>query len=78
MTNKLPAEGSGWAVVQDGKLQVSTVSPHRRAALVNWLVCNGVMVYQNWTDLRIEETWAKFEKLLDIRVVSVQVTEILQ
>ena len=48
----------GWAVVQKGELLVRTVSPTRRAALVNWLVVEAaVRVGADWNDARIEHAW---------------------
>lgn len=48
----------GFAVVQGDVIDVRTVSPTRRGALVNWLtVMPGVSVFANWSDHAIEKTW---------------------
>lgn len=48
----------GWAVVSNGKINVRTVNPTRRGALVNWLVVEGkVMVYASDSDVTIENAW---------------------
>jgi hypothetical protein len=51
-------EARGWAVVQNGELLVKTVSPTRRAAIVNWLVVEGGLFVQDaWSDAMIETAW---------------------
>lgn len=51
----------GWAVTtSNGDIEVSTVSPTRRAAIVNWLVvaCS-IMIRNSHSDADIEEIWRK-------------------
>lgn len=56
-------EASGWAIVQDGHIDIRTVSAHPRAAKVNWLVTTArLMVYNSWTDELIESFWQKLSK----------------
>lgn len=50
-----PANGYGVAV--GGKLDVRTVSPTRRAAIVNWLCLSGYAVLNSATDADIEQGW---------------------
>lgn len=52
------ASGAGWAVFERGHPRVATVSPTRRAALVNGLVVIfGQVPLNDWSDDRIEEEW---------------------
>jgi len=49
----------GWAVVEDGEIDMRTVSPHRRAAIVNWLVVGpGIPV---WDDMDDESIYRLFD-----------------
>lgn len=51
-------ETRGWAVVQDGKIMVRTVSPTRRAAIVNWLYTyGGRTVLDRHSDKEIDAMW---------------------
>lgn len=45
----------GWAVVQNGKINLRTVSDTRRAAMVNGLWLDKVVVMDRWTDAMIED-----------------------
>lgn len=55
------AEADGFAVVSFGMLDVSTVSPTRRGAIVNWLVTSArQIVYITTTDAEIERLWNTF------------------
>jgi len=62
----------GWAVIVNNEILVSTVSPTRRGAIVNWL-----WTYMHWrltnqdTDAQIEEIWCK-EKTTNGMFVTVQ------
>lgn len=50
----------GWAAVEDGRILVDTVSPHERAAMVNWLwVYAGVPVSMLWSEADIREAFHK-------------------
>jgi|APCry1669192522_1035417.scaffolds.fasta_scaffold04459_3 hypothetical protein len=52
------ADVLGFAVVSFGKIDVNTVSPTRRGALVNWLVASArIPVYQWTSDEDIEASW---------------------
>lgn len=49
----------GWAVVDNGKILVDTVSSTRRAAIVNYLVVyKGIRIFDSYSDAKIEELWA--------------------
>jgi hypothetical protein len=48
---------SGWAVIVSGEIDVRSVSPTRRAAIVNWLYLNGYKPLDRWEDRFIEHVW---------------------
>lgn len=51
-------EADGWAIIEDIGIDVRSVSPTRRAAIVNWLVTRkGIMIYHTTTDEQIEAMW---------------------
>lgn len=48
----------GHAVISFGKIDIGTVSPTRRGAIVNWLVTSARQPVFAWTDdLQIERMW---------------------
>ena len=51
----------GWAVVdKNGDIDVKTVSPTERGAIVNWLVVEQkVMITNDWSDGKIYEAWGQ-------------------
>lgn len=58
MIETLSDTTTGYAVVSFGKIDVATVSPTRRGAVVNWLVTVGRQrIYNHTTDEQIEATW---------------------
>lgn len=47
-----------WAIVHKGTIDIRTVSPTRRAAIVNWLVVErGYLITNAHTDEQIEMLW---------------------
>ncbi len=48
---------TGYAVVCDSEIDMRTVSPTRRAAIVNWLYVHGIPLYCSTTDEEIEAFW---------------------
>jgi hypothetical protein len=51
-------QSKGWAVIADGEINVKTVSPTRRAAIVNWLTVDlGFLIHNHHTDEQIESAW---------------------
>lgn len=51
----------GWAVVDGGEIVVESVSPTRRAAIVNWLfTARRVLITVIHTAEEIEQEWAAF------------------
>jgi hypothetical protein len=52
------AKAHGWAVLDDGQINVRTVSDTRRAALVNWLVTErNILILAQTSDEAIEALW---------------------
>lgn len=52
------AEAYGWAVIENGTINIRTVSDTRRAALVNWLIAEKrLMALNTATDDQIEAMW---------------------
>lgn len=49
---------TGFAILSFGRIEIATVSPRRRGALVNWLVTSGRIPIYAWTsDTEIESLW---------------------
>ncbi len=49
-----------YAVIEEGLIDVATVSSTQRAAKVNWLVVHhGCPIYRTTTDKQIEEMWKR-------------------
>ena len=52
------AEGTGFAVMTDGKIDMQTVGETSRCARVNWLVAvAGIFIFKWHTDVEIEKLW---------------------
>jgi methyl coenzyme M reductase beta subunit len=48
----------GYAVIEQGQIDIRSVSPTRRAAIVNWLVtAKRLVATHNTTDEQIERAW---------------------
>lgn len=47
----------GWAVVASGEIDMTTVGPTRRSAIVNWLVTANILVTKWHSDQDIETMW---------------------
>lgn len=67
----------GWAVIgRTGGISVRTVSPTRRAAIVNWLLTDkGLLATDVATDEQIERQWALDSKDMGARVTRVLIAE---
>lgn len=67
MTKRKGTRAEGWAVISpDGQLDVYTVSPTRRAAIINWLVRERrIMIYQHDSDEKIEALWKTLSPTVD-------------
>ena len=69
-------KAAAYAVVENEKIDVRTVSETRRAAIVNWLVVSRrIPIFLGTTDEEIEEIWDKFSG--DAIVVGVEVSRTL-
>lgn len=56
----------GFAVVTNGQINVATISEHRRAAIVNWLVvARSLPVRDDCTDKQIEDAWRRYRSDAD-------------
>lgn len=67
----------GWAIVANGEINVATVSPTRRGALVNWLVVSArVPVFNDHSDAQIESMWDERRFDACARVTDVQIEEL--
>ena len=48
-----------YAVILNNEIDLKTVSPTRRAAIVNWLVVNMLCpIYTTTTDAQVEQMWS--------------------
>lgn len=62
-SQQLVGGAHGWAVIRHCQIDVRTVSPNRRAALINWLVVQkGVAVTNDHTDEDVEQLWNKHKR----------------
>lgn len=50
----------GWAVIDDRGLNVKTVSPTKRAAIVNWLTLTTLPIREDHTDEEIEYLFERY------------------
>lgn len=50
---------NGFAVAVDGMIDVTSVYPTMRGAMVNWLVTHGVTVSQMWHDEQIRQVFVQ-------------------
>lgn len=67
---------TGWAVVDEaGNIDIRTVSDTRRAAIVNWLVTHGTMVFNHTTDEQIEDLWSIKSGRNICTIVTIALTE---
>ncbi len=65
----------GWAVAEDGVFDIRSVSPTRRAALVNWLHVNVVPIPAAARDDEIEAAWRAIKRVRKIEVFEVWISE---
>lgn len=70
----MPDGSRGWAVVDQGKIDVRTVQHSRIGAIVNWLVVGcGVRVLDRTPDAMIEEMFEAYAAQAGAKVVEVEV-----
>lgn len=63
----------GWAVTVDDKIDMRTVGPTRRAAIINWMVTERKELITNFTsDRSIDMKWSRYENG-EVRVQQVDV-----
>jgi hypothetical protein len=68
-------QAHGWAVVDQHGINVRSVSPTRRAAIINWLVANcGMAVWSGASDAVIETWWRDRAGSAGASVVQVTIT----
>lgn len=69
---------TGWAVVDDLHINVRSISPERRGAMVNWLLTDGnAKPRQSWTDETIEQQFKLAQTLHDrLDVIEVNILPI--
>jgi len=68
----------GWAIEEDGEVDVRTVSPTRIAAIVNWmLVSADLMIMRGATDEWISREFAGYEAARGVHAVEVAITKVL-
>jgi hypothetical protein len=69
----------GYAVVENGSIDMRTVSPTRRGAVVNWLVVRGgQMITNSMSDGEIEELWVHHHRAhgqINVHMVTVSVEQ---
>ena len=71
-------EAKGWAVTHKGEIQLRTVSPDRRGAIVNWLFIGPmgrVLTLDHVSDDQINRWWAEaIEHTVELRCLEVTIT----
>lgn len=67
---------NGWAVIEDNEIDVATISPNRRSAIVNWLIVHhGIRLTVDTPDNEIERLWAKSHGHAKVMVVDIAVSQ---
>lgn len=71
----MTAPARGWAAIENDKISVKTVSPTRRAAIVNFLVVHrSLAITFHHSDAQIEEWWEKHHGRAQMVEVEIGVT----
>ena len=66
-------KAKAWAVVDGGEIVVSSVSPKRLTAIMNWLATErACMIWQKDSDEKIEATWQSMK--LNVECLEVEVS----
>ena len=75
----MTAKADGWAVInRHNAIEVRTVSPTRRAAILNWLLTDrGLMATHVATDKLIERQWELDSADFCARVARVTIEEVV-
>jgi hypothetical protein len=66
---------AGWAVKVGEDIDVRTISPTRRAAIVNFLHCNIQPILNSFPDATIERIWDGTKDRFGLEVVEVTIIE---
>ncbi|MEQ1523382.1 MAG: hypothetical protein ABL936_19125 [Aestuariivirga sp.] len=75
----LPTAQNGWAVFSGDTPIITTVSPTRTAAIINFLVTEWrIMVLQSATSDQIEQAWQDHKRDFDVHEVTVARKAVLQ
>lgn len=70
-----PEFKNAWAVIDKNGINVRSVSPERRTAIVNWLVvAAGCHILNKHTDEHIESLWSAHSPLFGAHVARVMIT----
>lgn len=67
-------EGEGWGVVENDSIDMRTVGPTRRSAIINWLWVRGVLVTEMHTDQHIDALWDAHRREAAVRQICVRIT----
>ena len=71
----MTTQANGWAVKCNGEIDARTVSPTRRAAIVNWLVvAKGMAVLAGTPDKDIDDGW-DLKRTSGDELIQVMITE---
>lgn len=69
-------QAMGFAVIDSAGINVASVSPQERGAMVNWLVvCARVPIHDSTSDLEIEASFRRYGTTHQARVTAVLITE---
>lgn len=75
---KLARPSYGWAIAVDGVIDVTTVYPTARGAMVNWMVAHGVTPTAMWADGAVAEIFrqtAARSSAKELRLVQLSLRE---
>lgn len=65
---------TAWAIINpEGEIDLTTIYPHRRGAIVNFLHVNVMPIFGDCTDERIEILWKRHKGDFEVMEVTVQV-----
>jgi len=69
---------SGWAIIDNDEIKVRTVSPTRRAALVNFLLVERlVAVLEDTSDEAINQLWEQHRGDASITLVMIRAKDVI-
>jgi hypothetical protein len=47
----------GWAVTDNGSIDISTIAIKRRSSIVSWLIARSYTINPGDTDIEVEQLW---------------------